>query len=245
MPTTKRSVESRPGAICHRKLIPCLTGSSQNGCWSEVVTLIEVALESLFRQWGELNGWLEDARDNLKSAEALERSATEWHANNLNAAWLIGGTRLEDAETLARTPGFRKRLSTIDDYIAASRDAENKRLEAEEHHRQAELEAAKERAQAAHERQATAEAHAAILRKRSRVLVFVLVATAVLAIAALVGATAFARANGQAQKRFREATAQRLISQSQQILDGSPLRQRRTSISAVARRVVPDQDRRR
>ena len=182
---------------------------------------VEVALESLFRQWGELNGWLEDERDNLKRAEALERSAADWHANNLNPAWLIGGTRLEDAETLARTPGFRKRLSAIDDYIAASRDAENKRLEAEEYHRQAELQAAKERAQAAHERQATAEAHAAILRKRSRVLGFVLVATAVLAIAALVGAIGFATANGQAQKRFREATAQRLISQSQQILDGS------------------------
>ena len=84
---------------------------------------VEVALESLFRQWGELNGWLEDERDNLKRAEALERSAADWHANNLNPAWLIGGTRLEDAETPARTPGFRN-VSTIDDYIAASRDAE-------------------------------------------------------------------------------------------------------------------------
>ena len=194
--------------------------------------VVEVALESLFRQWSELEGWLDEERDNLKRAEALERSAVEWSANNLNPAWLIGGTRLEDAETLAQTPGFRNRLSTVGDYLTASRKAENQLLQENERIRQAELQAERDSVEAAQEReryaqetarqaqaqQAETEAHAAILGKKTRTLRAVLAITSVVAIVAIIGVFAFFDKNHESEKRFHEATALKLIAESQGML---------------------------
>ena len=86
--------------------------------------------------------------------------------------WLLTGTRLTDAETLAATPGFSGRLAKTRDYLAASRHAENQRIQKEEEHRQAELRNAQERRQ-------TAEAYASDLRKRARVLRAVLAGMAI------------------------------------------------------------------
>jgi hypothetical protein len=132
-------------------------------------TVVEVAVESLLRQWGELAGWLDAQCADLKTADALERAATAWDQNDRSPDWL-SGTRLAEAEALAGSAGFAKRLNAAHDYLAASRLAEEQRLQAEERHRQAELQAARERAHFAQEQQATAEAHASQLRKRSRVL---------------------------------------------------------------------------
>ncbi|MEZ0343164.1 toll/interleukin-1 receptor domain-containing protein, partial [Mycobacterium sp. pV006] len=140
--------------------------------------VVEVALESLLRQWDDLAAWLADQRHQLKAADDIERAATAWTHHHHDPAWLLAGTRLTDAETLAHTPGFRERLNTVTDYLAASRHAENQRHAAEEQQRQRELDTARERAHNAQERQATAEAHSATLRKRSRILRAVLAATA-------------------------------------------------------------------
>ena len=126
--------------------------------------VVEVALESLLRQWDDLAGWLREERQNLKTADDIERNTTAWTAHNNDPAWLLTGTRLTDAETLATTAGFSDRLAGTHDYLAASRQAENERLATEEEQRQAEL-------RNAQERQHTAEAHAKTLRKRSRILV--------------------------------------------------------------------------
>ena len=40
--------------------------------------VVEVALESLLRQWDELAGWLRDERQDLKTADDLERTAAAW-----------------------------------------------------------------------------------------------------------------------------------------------------------------------
>ena len=123
--------------------------------------VVEVALESLLRQWDDLAGWLREERQNLKTADDIERNTTAWTARNNDPAWLLTGTRLTDAETLASTPGFSDRLAGSHDYLAAGRQAENERLAKEEEQRQAEL-------RHAQERQHTAEAHAAELHKRAR-----------------------------------------------------------------------------
>jgi hypothetical protein len=142
---------------------------------------VEVALESLLRQWDDLAGWLREERQNLIAADDIERSATAWETHGQDPAWLMTGTRLIDAETLSTTQGFSSRITGARAYLAASRQAENERLAKEEEQRQAEL-------RHAQERQQTAEAHAADLRKRARVLraVLLMFAMVVLIIAAAV-----------------------------------------------------------
>ena len=88
-----------------------------------------IALESLLRQWDELAGWLREQAQDLKDAERLERAATDWRANDRNKYWLLPGTRLAEAETLAAKPLFRYRLNPIRDYLDASRVRENLRIE--------------------------------------------------------------------------------------------------------------------
>ena len=41
-------------------------------------TVVEVALESLLRQWRELAAWLRDEAQDLKDADSLERAAADW-----------------------------------------------------------------------------------------------------------------------------------------------------------------------
>ena len=95
-------------------------------------TVVEVALESLLRQWRELAAWLRDEAQDLKDADTLERAAADWQASGRNESWLLEGTRLADAETLAAKPGFRDRLDPTRDYLHASRTRENDRIEAEQ-----------------------------------------------------------------------------------------------------------------
>jgi WD40 repeat protein len=190
--------------------------------------VVEVALESLLRQWNELDGWLRDQRHNLKAADDLERSANNWRANDNNAAWLLEGSRLADAAILVNSTGFRQRLTSVHDYLTASQLRENARRANEEQQRQAELQAAEERARNAQERQATAEAHTATLRRRSQILRRVLTATAVVAIIAIIGGitavVGFRQASSardDAEAKFRQATSLRLVSEAQSMLAGT------------------------
>lgn len=200
--------------------------------------VVEVALESLLRQWDELAGWLREERKALKDADDLERAAHAWTTNGQDPAWLLAGSRLADAETLAATESFRRRLLATADFLAASRAAENDRLAAEEEQRQAEL-------RTAQERQATAEAHAATLRKRSRILRGVLALTAVVAVVAAVGFVRANAAGNEATRQFREATGQRLNSEAQAMLadtqPGGDIRALQQLLAANALSAAPDE----
>ena len=88
-------------------------------------TVVEVALESLLRQWRELAAWLRDEAQDLKAADTLERAVADWRASGRNESWLLEGTRLADAETLAAKPAFRHRLDPTRDFLHASRAREN------------------------------------------------------------------------------------------------------------------------
>jgi WD40 repeat protein len=169
--------------------------------------VVEVALESLLRQWRELAAWLRDEAQDLKNADNLERDATDWQTSGRDESWLLAGTRLAEAEALAAQPGFRERLDPTRDYLQASRNRENDRVEAEERRRQHELQAARE--------------HAAALRKRSRILVAVLAVTAVIAAVAVALGIQANRAQEQADKRLREETSLRLVSEAQSMLAGA------------------------
>lgn len=94
--------------------------------------VIEVAHESLLRQWPILASWLEADLENLKLLESVERSAGEWAANGRLSAWLDHrGQRLATAEQLMGREDFRRRVgSGGEDYLAACHareDAERRR----------------------------------------------------------------------------------------------------------------------
>ena len=92
--------------------------------------VVEVALESLLRQWDELAEWLWEERQSMLIAADLERAAIAWDKNDRDDAWLLQGRRLAEAEAVAAKPGFVKALGAA--YLAASREhgleAERQRL---------------------------------------------------------------------------------------------------------------------
>ncbi|WP_433524224.1 TIR domain-containing protein [Nocardia pseudovaccinii] len=92
--------------------------------------VVEVALESLLRQWNELAGWLREQADDLKAADRLEHAAHAWDHNERDDAWLWEGTRLTEAETLSGKPEFRRRLAPTRDFLLASRGREDDRVAA-------------------------------------------------------------------------------------------------------------------
>ena len=73
--------------------------------------VVEVAHESLLRQWQTLTDWLQaDAKD-LKIIDGVERAAAEWVRSGRQSPWLDHrGERLIGAEHAATREDFRKRL---------------------------------------------------------------------------------------------------------------------------------------
>jgi len=83
--------------------------------------VVEVALESLLRQWDDLARWLNEERQNLLNAEDLQRNANAWEKRGRDPDWLLPGTRLADAERLAEKREFAHRVAKTAEYFAASR----------------------------------------------------------------------------------------------------------------------------
>ena len=68
---------------------------------------VEPAHEALLRQWGLLQGWLEEDFAALTTLEGVRRAARDWAANAEDEAWLAHTAgRLEDAEAVARRDDF-------------------------------------------------------------------------------------------------------------------------------------------
>jgi WD40 repeat protein len=86
--------------------------------------IVEVALESLLWQWDDLATWLSEAWRELKAVSDLERASAAWEHNSRHRDWLLAGSRLMDATTLAETPQYRDRLARTREYLDASRQAE-------------------------------------------------------------------------------------------------------------------------
>ena len=91
------------------------------------VNVLEVAHESLLRQWPQLTAWLQADIDDLKVVDVVERAAKEWAGNDKGVAWLDHrGERLLSAERVAKREDFRRRLGEQGlAYIAACRTREN------------------------------------------------------------------------------------------------------------------------
>ena len=88
--------------------------------------VVEVAHESLLRQWPALTDWLQADATDLKLAETIERAAGEWVRNARQDSWLDHrAERLRAAERVAARADFRKRLGEDGlAYLAACRTRE-------------------------------------------------------------------------------------------------------------------------
>jgi WD40 repeat protein len=97
--------------------------------------VVEVAHESLLRQWPALASWLETDAEDLKILESVERAAGEWARDGRLDAWLDHrAERLAAADRLVmERDDFRKRLGQDGvDYLAACRAREEKERQEKE-----------------------------------------------------------------------------------------------------------------
>ena len=175
--------------------------------------VVEVALESLLRQWDALAGWLREEATDLKDADNLDQAARAWADNGFQDDWLLDGARLSDAEALAAKPGFRDRLNTAREYLLASRQREDRRTAAA-------LREARERQDIAEKLAETERRAKQDAQRRSRVLRRVLVLTAVVALLAIIIGGWGWGLKRKAEEQFLEATAQRLRAESLALLAG-------------------------
>jgi WD40 repeat protein len=89
---------------------------------------IEVAHESLLRQWPALAEWLHAESEKLAVIASVERAAGEWDRNGRLPAWLDHrGDRLNAADRVAAQEDFRRRLGAIGmAYLEACRRRETR-----------------------------------------------------------------------------------------------------------------------
>jgi CHASE2 domain-containing sensor protein len=92
--------------------------------------IVELAHESLLRQWPALAGWLEADGDDLRLLEGVERAAFEWIRNGQREEWLDHrGERLIAAERAASRDDFRSRYEKNGAaYLRACRAATLRRI---------------------------------------------------------------------------------------------------------------------
>jgi WD40 repeat protein len=64
--------------------------------------VVEIAHESLLRQWSTLTAWLQADADDLKLIDGIQRAAREWEANGRDETWLVhSGRRLDEAQRIS------------------------------------------------------------------------------------------------------------------------------------------------
>jgi hypothetical protein len=172
--------------VAKRILVKERRGAADRGDVGEI--FVEIAHQSLLHDWTELHGWLRERRHNLNTADDLQRYAAEWEADKRNPNWLMSGTRLVDAEYLADTAEFGEQVAHTRDYLKASRRHENIRLENESQRHHEALTAAVKQLETARTHAAAAHEQAQALTTRVRILQVALVATAIIALVAIIAA---------------------------------------------------------
>jgi len=161
---------------------------------------VEIAHEALLRAWTRLRGWVDEARDDLRTRDALAASAEGWDVARRDESFLLRGARLETVDAWSATTSVPL-TATQEQYLAAS---------VERHDELAAAEAARRAREAALERRSL---------RRARALV------AVLGVAALIAGSLTVIATDQSTRASREARiaqARELAAASVAILDVDP-----------------------
>ncbi|MCA0425775.1 MAG: ATP-binding protein, partial [Proteobacteria bacterium] len=112
-----------------RPLVECLIAArllSTDVTLDGTVT-VEPAHEALLRQWGMLQGWLEEDFAAMAALAGVQRAARDWEANARDPGWLSHAAgRLEDAEASDARENLKGFLSDSEHaYLTACRVAEN------------------------------------------------------------------------------------------------------------------------
>ena len=141
---------------------------------------VEIAHEALLRAWTRLRGWVDEARDDLRTRDALAASAAEWDGARRDESFLLHGARLESVDAWSATTTVAL-SATQGQYLAASVERRNEMAAAE---------AARRTREVALERRSL---------RRARALI------AVLGVAALIAGSLTVVANDQKARASREA----------------------------------------
>jgi WD40 repeat protein/class 3 adenylate cyclase len=172
---------------------------------------IELAHEAILTAWPRLHRWIDAAREELRTERRVAVAAREWTESDRDPSFLLGGSRLEQAETwrvgsgIAITPEERE-------YLDASREQRNREL-------------ADERARQAHEEE---------LERRSFRRLRALVAVLAVAVAVAIGLTVFAtRQSSRAASNERTATARELAAASTANVEVDPERSILLALEAI------------
>ena len=91
--------------------------------------VVEVAHESLFRQWDVLKEWIGKEEEDLKEASRLEEETKIWLKKGKKDEYLRRGERLIRGEGLATKPAYCRQLESVREFLKASRDSEDRRVQ--------------------------------------------------------------------------------------------------------------------
>lgn len=150
--------------------------------------VVEVAHESLLRQWDELVEWLNAERLDLSLANGVRQAAFDWSRKGRKEEWLWLGERLRAAEELLekkrRLLGRPSEQDSCEEFMMASQAREVELHEEQLRQQQEKLGVANElmleqfaRANVETQARVEAEGSAAKIRRRSRALLLVLAAS--------------------------------------------------------------------
>ena len=179
---------------------------------------VEVAHEALLREWGRLRGWIESAREDLRTHRRVAAAAQEWQGSGDEASFLLTGARLDQVESWASTSSIV--LSSAERRFVAASSARR------------EVERNAERVRRARE---------VALEARSRTRLRALVA--VFAVAAVVASALSALAlneRGVALRQARAATARELAAAALANIPIDPQRSLILALKAVNTTRGPD-----
>ncbi|MGD0184057.1 MAG: SUMF1/EgtB/PvdO family nonheme iron enzyme [Roseiarcus sp.] len=113
--------------LVEERLLATDTAATKDAAGAETrIVTIEPAHEALLRQWGLLQGWLEEDFGLLATLEGVKRAARDWEANAKAEGWLAHqGQRLAEALALDARPDLAANLEPTDrEYLAACRNKE-------------------------------------------------------------------------------------------------------------------------
>ena len=161
---------------------------------------VEIAHEALLGAWDRLQGWIDEAREDVRMRRRLSDAAREWNRNEREPSFLLTGSRLDQFESWGSSTSLALGLEE-GGYLSASiarRDEER------------EIEGARQDREHLLERRSV---------KRLRALVAAL--TAAVVVTATLTAIALNR-NAEAQRESRLATARELVSSATANLEGDP-----------------------
>lgn len=83
---------------------------------------LEIAHEALLRSWPRLRNWIEEARDDLRTRQRVDRATAEWYAQDRDPDLLYRGTPLQSALEWAAVQGGTLGSAEAE-FLAASEEA--------------------------------------------------------------------------------------------------------------------------